>query len=75
MAATSTYECFIEFVVRGHHVCKTIWNPIIGEILVCEQEENIGKDSCAVADMLAGRCYCWPCPRRFKNMLAFLRKT
>ena len=44
------------------------------EILVCEQEEDNGKDSCAVADMQAGRCYCWPCPRRFENMLTFLRK-
>ena len=49
MGDAVTYECFIEFVVRGHHVYKTIWNPVIGEVLVCEQETDNDEDSCAVA--------------------------
>ena len=31
MGDAVTYECFIEFVVRGHHVCKAVWNPVIRE--------------------------------------------
>ena len=31
MGDAATYECFIEFVVRGHHVYKAIWNPVIRE--------------------------------------------
>ena len=49
MGDAVTYECLIEFVVRGHHVCKAIWNPVIGKELVCEQETDNNKDSCAVA--------------------------
>ena len=29
MGDAVTYECFIEYVVRGHHVYKAIWNPVI----------------------------------------------
>ena len=36
--AANIYECFIDSVVREHHVYKTIWNPFVGEELVCEQE-------------------------------------
>ena len=25
-------------VVRGFYICKDIWNPEIGELLMCEQE-------------------------------------
>ena len=49
MGDAVTYECFIEVVVRRHHVYKAIWNPVIGEVLVCEQETGNDEDSCAVA--------------------------
>ena len=31
MGDVVTYECFVEFAVRGHHVYKAIWNPVICE--------------------------------------------
>ena len=46
--AANIYECFIDSVVRGHHVYKTIWNPFVGEVLVCEQENDNDEDPCAV---------------------------
>ena len=36
MGDAVTYECFIEFVVRGHHVYKVIWNPVIGDAVTYE---------------------------------------
>ena len=29
---------FVDSVVRGFHVYKDIWNPVVGELLVCKQE-------------------------------------
>ena len=49
MGDAITYECSTEFVVRGHHVYKAIWNPVIGEVLVCDQETDNDEDSYAVA--------------------------
>ena len=42
-----TYE--LESVLRGHHVSKMFWTPVVGEILqVARQEENM-HDKFAVA--------------------------
>jgi len=49
MGDAITYESSIEFVVRGHHVYKAIWNPVIGEELVCGQKTDNDEDSYAVA--------------------------
>ena len=35
--------------IRGYHVYKDVWTPVIGEILTCCQEPNNVKDSEAVA--------------------------
>ena len=33
---------YVESVIRGHHIYKSIWNPIIGEDLeVCREPENV----------------------------------
>ena len=30
------HDLTVDSVIRGHHVYKDIWIPIIGEILFCE---------------------------------------
>ena len=35
--------------VRGHHIYKDIWTPVLGEILVCTQEQTNVHDVYAVA--------------------------
>ena len=32
------HDLTVDSVIRGYHVYKDIWVPIIGEILFCEQE-------------------------------------
>ena len=33
---------YVESVIRGHHIYKSIWNPIIGEDLeVCREPDNV----------------------------------
>ena len=39
----------IDTVIRGHHVYKDVWTPIIGEVLQCEKEEGNSHDLYAVA--------------------------
>ena len=43
-----------ESVVRGHHVYKAIWTPVIGEELSLRAEDNNEHDNHAVA-VLKGR--------------------
>ena len=38
--ASHIYECAINSIIRGHHVYNTVWNPSVGEVLVCEQEHD-----------------------------------
>ena len=35
--------------IRGHHVSKDLWTPVINEELVCAQESGNSHDSYAVA--------------------------
>ena len=39
----------VESVVRGHHIYKSIWTPLIGEVLTAELEEDNTEDQYAVA--------------------------
>ena len=39
----------IDSVVRGHHVYKTVWTPVIGEQLHLEKESGNPHDDFAVA--------------------------
>ena len=36
-------------VVRGHHIYRKSWSPVIGEVLTVEREENKEHDDYAVA--------------------------
>ena len=54
-AAAADEESFIlEKSVRGHHVDKVIWRPVIGEILQVQAEANNEQDAHAVATVLHG---------------------
>ena len=44
------HDLTVDSVIRGYHVYKDIWVPIIGEILFCEQETGNEEDCFAVAD-------------------------
>jgi len=47
-------EYSMDSVVRGHHVCKTIWSPILGEELQCHQETGNIHDLHVVAMIKPG---------------------
>ena len=38
------HDLTVDSVIRGYHVYKDIWVPIIGEILFCEQEPGNEED-------------------------------
>ena len=44
-----TYDWSCSSCIRGHHVYKDIWQPIIGEELKCVRETNNVRDRYAVA--------------------------
>ena len=43
------HDLTVDSVIRGYHVYRDIWVPIIGEILFCEQEPGNEEDRFAVA--------------------------
>ena len=47
-------EYAIESVIRGHHVYKSIWHPILGEQLTHEREDGNNHDRHAVSVMNGG---------------------
>ena len=49
MTGTSTRTYKIDSVVRGHHIYKTIWTPLLGEILEAEREDESDHDEYTVA--------------------------
>ena len=54
IAAAAWFDLTIESVVRGHHIYKNRWTPVIGEILLCEQEWDNVEDQFAVAVVKTG---------------------
>ena len=44
----------LEGVVRGHHIYKNVWTPVIGEHLSLQQEPDNSYDSFAVTVMKEG---------------------
>lgn len=47
MAASSSFE--FSSCVRGHHIYKDIWSPVLGEELECTRESDNSSDPYAVA--------------------------
>ena len=54
-------EYTIESVIRGHHVYKSIWHPILGEQLTLEREDSNSHDRHAVSVMKGGAIASPPC--------------
>ena len=50
---TSREEYELESAVRGFHVYKPTWTPVIGEELTAERESGNSEDRFAVAQRLA----------------------
>ena len=50
---TSREEYELESAIRGFHVYKPTWTPVIGEELTAERESGNSEDQFAVAQRLA----------------------
>ena len=42
-------ECTLESVIRGHHIYKWIWRPLVGKALTLERKEGNTQDRFAVS--------------------------
>ena len=61
----------LESVIRGHHIYKQIWWPLLGEILTLEREEDNNRDKFAVCLLKDATACRWPCSSRvFVGVLA-----
>ena len=45
-------------VVKGHHIYKAIWTPMIGEELPVQSEDNNYHNEHTIAVMMDGLTYC-----------------
>ncbi len=63
-------ELQVESIVRGHHVYKCIWTPVLEEELLTEQEDNNGYDNYAVC-VKKGSIIIGHLPRSFSRISWF----
>ena len=35
--------------IRGYHVCKDKWDPVVGEVLACKRESTNAQDRYVIA--------------------------
>ena len=62
-----------ELCIRGHHIYKEIWDPVIGELVQCEREPRNEADIYSVA-ITKGGVFVGHSPWRiFRLCLLFLR--
>ena len=54
MASQSKRSCVKEIVVRGHHVYKVVWTPVIGEELPVQKEPENIQDKYVVSILKEG---------------------
>ena len=59
-----------ESVVRGHHIYKVVWTPVIGELLPLRAEDNNEHDNHAVA-VVKGDCVVGHIPRSISRVAWF----
>ena len=65
----------IQSIVRGHHIYKVVWTPVIGEELTVIPEENNDHDRHAIAVMKDGEVV-GHVPRELSKILYFfLRRS
>ena len=50
----------MERAVRGHHIYKSVWHPVLGEQLTLERENSNSHDRHAVSVMKDASYYRWP---------------
>ena len=66
-------QLHFDSVVRGHHIYKSIWTPVLGEELSVEPENGNEHDRYAVSVKIIGRIwvptYHWPKLQRFHIFL------
>ena len=64
----------LETVIRGRHIYKQFWRPLVGKMLTLEREEGNNHDKFAVS-LLKHATYChWPSSSRvFAEVLALLQ--
>jgi hypothetical protein len=62
---------FVDSVVRGFHIYKNIWNPAIGELLLCEKEFGNLHDPYAVAVVRSNGVIVGHIPRRISCFCYF----
>jgi len=55
----------LESVIRGHHIYKQIWRPLVGEILTLERKEGNNHDKFAVS-LLKDATVFWHVPQTFR---------
>ena len=68
VSSTRTFEkpC----VIRGHHIYKSIWTPVVGGILMLKTEDGNSYDAHAVAVIKDG-CVVGHVPRSISNVSWF----
>lgn len=59
-----------ESVIRGHHIYKSIWTPVIGETLHLEKEEGNAEDPYAVA-VMRGTTIVGHAPREISRVFSY----
>ncbi len=45
----------LQSYIRGQHVYKDVWTPVVGEVLLLKREPNNVRDNCAVAVLKEGQ--------------------
>ena len=58
----------LESVIRGHHIYKHIWRPLVWEVLTLEREEGKNHDKFAVS-LLKNATVVGHVPREFSRVL------
>ena len=51
-ANSGVYNFSLNSAIRGYHIYKSIWNPAIGDVLICKRESGNDNDRFAVAVIL-----------------------
>ena len=48
-AAAGVCDLSLDSAVRGYHIYKSVWNPVVGDVLICKRESGNDNDQFAVA--------------------------
>ena len=62
---------FVDSVVRAFHVYKDVWNPVVGETLICEKEFGNLHDPYAVSVVRGSGIIVGHVPRKISSLCYF----